>query len=162
MPHRQSSRPPNPAEVEPGHASEAIAQTMIEANQRWLALQLEVMEAALADNARHSKALLGQGTAPADAFAAWPRLYADAMRRHNELTKSGLELATQTFVQVNRLLGQMLAASLAGLGNMTAAEREAEEGFVERRVAARIINFPDRRQAAPTAGGHAGRQRKAA
>lgn len=180
MPHRQSSpsRSAPPPRAGENESAEDLALAVIEANQRWWVLQIEAMQAALAENTQQSKAMFENASKTTDAFVQWPQFYEGKARRYTDLTRSGLDIATQMFAQINQLMEQWLSASLTGLRGTTGFETdpeacgEASGEVIERRVAARIISFPDRRKssqqqaksATSTASGQAqlGRRRKSA
>lgn len=187
MPHRQPSQPRSQSRSQPQSrtpstddtpTSENLALAVIEANQRWWALQIEALQAALAENTQQSKTMLENASKTADTLGQWPQFYGAKARRYTDLTRTGMEIATQTFAQLNQLMGQLFSASLTGVAGLEAGAgsggeaEDGEEGFIERRVAARIISFPERRKssqqrsAATEAAGsdqeHPGRRRKSA
>ncbi|MBI2307819.1 MAG: hypothetical protein HYU78_11020 [Rhodocyclales bacterium] len=143
---RQKSRA---AGADEAQTTESLALAVIDANQRWWALQIEAMHAALAENTQQAKTMLENASKTADTFAQWPSLYGEKTRRYTDLTRIGTEIAAQMFTQLNQLMGQLFSASLAGVAGLEAgaeAPGETAEDFIERRVAARIISFPDRRK----------------
>lgn len=162
MPHRQSSpsrsaRKPSTADntgesKAQTQTAEELALAVIEANQRWWALQIEAMQAALAENTQQSKAMLENASKTSDSLAQWPQFYEGKLRRYTDLTRSGLDIATQMFAQLNQLMGQLFSVSLTGLTGTTGFETgpeiagETSGEVTERRVAAHIISFPDRRK----------------
>lgn len=153
MPNRQpppSRRPPPPADADATRRPEDLALAVIEANRRWCALQIEALEAALAESTQQAKTTLENAATGGDAFAGWPQLYERSLQRYSALTRDSLELAAQTIGQLNQLMAQWLSSPLAGFAAPAAGTGEAPaEDFVERRVAARVIAFPDRRRSAP-------------
>lgn len=184
MPHRQPSQPRSQSRSQPQSrapstddtpTSENLALAVIEANQRWWALQIEAMQAALAENTQQSKTMLENASKTADTLVQWPQFYGAKARRYTDLTRIGMEIATQTFAQLNQLLEQLFSASLTGVAGLEAGAGGGsgeEEAFIERRVAARIISFPERRkpsqqrnastEAAASDQEHLGRRRKSA
>lgn len=157
MPHRQpfpSSSTSKPYATDNAGANqtqtaENLALAVIEANQHWWTLQIEAMQAALAENTLHSKTMLENASKTTDTIVQWPEFYEEKARRYTELMRSELEIATQMFAQFNQLMEQLFSASLIGLAGLkSGAEAYGEtsgEG-TERRIAARVISFPDRRQ----------------
>lgn len=173
MPNRQhppSRRPSLPADADATCRPEDLALAVIEANRRWWALQIEAMEAALAENTQQAKTTLENAATGGDALAGWPQLYERKLQRYSALTHNGFELAAHSIRQLNQLTAQLLTSSLAGFAPPAAAagaDDPAAEAFVERRVAARVIAFADRRrtaQGSDAASAHpaAGARRKAA
>lgn len=135
-------------------STEDIALAVIEAHQRWWALQLQAMEEALAENVQHSRSLIENSSPTTDAFTQWSDLYEKKSRRYANLTSAGLEIAAQAFAQINQLMEQLFSSyvDLALRESIRQSAATEQEGITDRRVAARIISFPDRRKDSGTAG----------
>lgn len=158
MPNRQhsiTSRTSLKTSTDKALTAEIPALAVIESNQRWWALQIEAMEAALAENTEQSRAMLENVSTTAETLSQWPNLYQINVQRYTDLTRIGLELTAQTIVQLNDLMREFLSSSLAGTPvqkNDQRRDAATPEDFGERRVSARVIFFPDRRKSAESSG----------
>ncbi|HEX5801917.1 MAG TPA: hypothetical protein VFY24_02750 [Azospira sp.] len=126
---------------------------LVDANYRWWALQIDALESALAENNAQMRKMIESAAKTADIFSQWSNLYASKSRRSADLGSDGLDLATQTIAQTRQLLERLLASYAAtALPESDASGAPVADGFIERRVTAKIISFPDRRKAAEQAG----------
>lgn len=138
---------------EANQSFENLALVLVDANYRWWALQIEAIESALAENNAQMRKMIESAAKTADIFTQWSNLYASKTQRSADLSSDGLDLATQTFAQTNQLLERLFASYAAmALPESDASGVPFAEDFIERRVTAKIISFPDRRKASELAG----------
>ncbi len=141
-----------------GEATRHLAGVLADASHRWSLLQIDAAQAALAENAAYWRAWLLTAAGNADFGARWAALRLVRAQRHADLARLGFE----QFAQLLSDLGQWdgahgihgkQAMPTGAPATMTEGDGSGsdETGFVERRVAARLIFFPDRRMASAPA-----------
>lgn len=137
-----------------GESARHVAEALTDAGQRWGMLQIDAAQAALAENAAYWRAWLLTAAGNADFGTRWAALRIVRAQRHADLARLGFE----QFAQLLSDLGQWDGAyQTPGQRTMQPGTPTVESagggngsdgtGFVERRVAARLIFFPDRRMA---------------
>jgi hypothetical protein len=137
-----------------GEATRHLAGVLADASHRWSLLQIDAAQAALAENAAYWRTWLLTAAGNADFGARWAALRLVRAQRHADLARLGFE----QFAQLLSDLGQWGGAyQTPGQRTMQPGTPTVESagggngsdgtGFVERRVAARLIFFPDRRMA---------------
>lgn len=132
-------------------ASRRISAKLAAAGYHLYALQLDAAHTALAENAEQLRALLKRSAESADVYAHYAVLYQTKAQRYADVTRTCFEIAAQTAADINHLFAQSMSGTLASalIGSAPASrEKPAAPGeFVERRVAAQVIFFPERRAA---------------
>lgn len=116
-----------------------------EYGQRICALQVEAAHAAFAANATQFKHWLQSIADTADALMQWPGLFRPKTQNFVEITRGWLDVVAQTTAEMTQLMSESLSTSL------TLAEKNYGTGTYperDRRVAAQVISFPDRRRVA--------------
>lgn len=125
-----------------------IADGTIDSANRLAALQIEAAQAAVNENSKQFRSFLQNTADTSAALSQWSVLFQASMQRFNQMSKYYIESASQDMADMNRWLGLALSPfalwdlSAAGAG---AAPRAAEGAERDRRVAAQLITFPERR-----------------
>lgn len=119
-----------------------IALVLADANQQFCSVQIEAIQAALSENSRLRMSLLEHETGTLTALEQWSTLFQGKMERWVATNAAMFRITSQTIISLNQLLEQSLLASAASYQSAEEAETEA---LAERRVSARMIIFPERR-----------------
>lgn len=119
-----------------------IALVLADANQQICNIQIEAIQAALSENSRLRMALLEHATGTPTALEQWSSLFQGKMERWVATNAAMLRITSHTIIALNQLLDRSLQASLPSYQSADETETEA---LAERRISARMIIFPERR-----------------
>jgi hypothetical protein len=126
-----------------------IADGTIESANRLATLQIEAAQAAVTENSKQFRSFLQNTADTSAALSQWSVLFGASFQRFTQMTKYYIESAAQDMTDFNRWFGQGFSPfslwNLSAAGGAAAAPKAAPSGERDRRVAAQLITFPERR-----------------
>ena len=116
-----------------------IARVLAEANQNLCNLQIELTQASLSENSQHLTSMQKHAAGTPITLEQWSMLIQSNAERLVAASSAWARLTSQTVIALNQLIEQSLQPNRR-------SDETAETGaLTERRVSARMIVFPDRR-----------------
>lgn len=127
-----------------------IASALVDAQQRLQIKQVEAMHAAISENALYYKSALASMTSGPKLFAEWTALCQHKARRYGDLLNDYRTILSERAAEINRLSTELMSSVNPG-AFINLIRGAAFFPAIERRVAAQVISFPDRRSQATSA-----------
>jgi len=140
-----------------------LAAALAEGGKRLQIKQIEATHAAISENSLYCKSVIENMANSSSPLALWFALCQHKAQRYNEFAYACIDIMSQSAAAISRLLTESLLGMGFSLGSNVS---QGMEPAVERRVAAKVISFPERRIATASVlmqahAGNSGRQRMA-
>jgi len=119
-----------------------IAMTLIEGQTSLQIRQIEMVQAAISENSQYCRSVLEKPEDYSGMFDRWSTLCEIKTKRYGEFSQACIEIMMQSAAEINHLIsGSLSEIGASSQGNW----RDNVAPFIDRRVSARVISFPERR-----------------